>query len=110
MNKTLNEKIPKKKGNRTLVIGAVVIILLAGVAYAILSGGSTDSSKSTKTPAGAPAATAVQTSSADLSALSLPDNFKSLSDGLKLIPPGITWVYFANLKQGTGIEQNVYLI
>ncbi len=41
----------------------------------------------------------------DLSALSLPDNFKSLSDGLKLIPPGITWVYFANLRQGTGIEQ-----
>jgi hypothetical protein len=106
MNKTLNEKIPKKKGNRTLIIGAVVIILLAGVAYALLSGGSTDSSKSTKTPAGAPAATTVQTSSTDLSALSLPDNFKSLSDGLKLIPPGITWAYFANLKQGTGIEQN----
>ncbi len=46
------------------------------------------------------------TPSTDLSALSLPDNFKSLSDGLKLIPSGITWVYFANLKQGTGIEQN----
>jgi hypothetical protein len=41
----------------------------------------------------------------DLSSLSLPDNFKSLSDGLKLIPAGISWAYFVNLKQGTGIEQ-----
>lgn len=48
--------------------------------------------------------TAAQPPSIDLSALSLPDNFKSLSDGLKLIPPGIRWAYFANLKQGTGIE------
>jgi len=49
-----------------------------------------------------PATTASQ---ADLSALSLPDNFKSLSDGLKFIPSGISWVYFANLKKETGIEQ-----
>jgi hypothetical protein len=42
----------------------------------------------------------------DLSTLSLPDNFKSLSDGLKLIPPGISWAYFVNLKQGTGIEES----
>lgn len=48
----------------------------------------------------------ISTPSVDLSALSLPDNFKSLSDGLKLIPQGITWVYFTNLKQGVGIEQN----
>lgn len=48
--------------------------------------------------------TAAQPPSIDLSMLSLPDNFKSLSDGLKLIPPGIRWAYFANLKQGTGIE------
>lgn len=41
----------------------------------------------------------------DLSALSLPDNFKSLSDGLKFIPEGISWAYFANLKKETGIEQ-----
>jgi hypothetical protein len=42
----------------------------------------------------------------DLSSLSLPDDFKSLSDGLKLIPSGISWAYFANLKQGTGIEES----
>lgn len=47
----------------------------------------------------------ISTPSIDLSALTLPDNFKSLSDGLKLVPPGITWAYFANLKQGIGIEQ-----
>ncbi|VVB94521.1 Protein of uncharacterised function with PCYCGC motif protein [uncultured archaeon] len=45
------------------------------------------------------------TQSPDLSGLDLPDNFKSLSDGLKLVPPGISWAYFANLKQETGIEQ-----
>ncbi|MFH0904851.1 MAG: hypothetical protein V1854_06680, partial [Methanobacteriota archaeon] len=86
---------PEKKGNSTLIIGAVTVILLAGIAYAVLSG---DSTPKKQTAAPAP--------STDLSALSLPDNFKSLSDGLKLIPPGITWAYFANLKQGTGIEQN----
>jgi len=53
----------------------------------------------------AAAATPAPTTAVDLSALSLPDNFKSLSDGLKLIPPGITWAYFVNLKQGIGIEQ-----
>lgn len=45
-----------------------------------------------------------QTPSIDLSGLSLPDNFKSLSDGLKLIPSGVAWAYFANMKQGIGIE------
>jgi len=45
-----------------------------------------------------------QTPSIDLSSLSLPDNFKSLSDGLKLVPPGVAWAYFANMKQGIGIE------
>ncbi len=57
-------------------------------------------------PSGIPTASAqVQTQAIDLSNLSLPDNFQSLSDGLKLIPPGIRWAYFANLKQGTGMEQ-----
>jgi hypothetical protein len=42
----------------------------------------------------------------DLSSFSLPENFRSLSDGLKLIPPGISWVYFVNLKQGTGFEES----
>jgi hypothetical protein len=54
---------------------------------------------------GAVLATPAPTAAIDLSALSLPGNFKSLSDGLKLVPPGITWAYFANLKQGIGIEQ-----
>ncbi|MBU4220443.1 MAG: PCYCGC domain-containing protein [Euryarchaeota archaeon] len=53
-------------------------------------------------PAPVDAKTTPQT---DLSSLSLPDNFKSLSDGLKFIPAGISWAYFTNVKQGTGIEQ-----
>jgi hypothetical protein len=69
---------PEKKGNSTLIIGAVMVILLAGIAYAVLSGDSTPE-KQTASPA----------PSTDLSVLSLPDNFNSLSDGLKLIPPGI---------------------
>ncbi len=54
-------------------------------------------------PSPTSATTAPQT---DLSSLSLPENFKSLSDGLKLIPAGISWAYFVNLKQGTDIEQD----
>jgi len=55
----------------------------------------------------APAPTSVKTAGqTDLSSLSLSDNFKSLSDGLKLIPAGISWAYFTNLKQGTGIEES----
>ncbi len=49
--------------------------------------------------------TPAPTPTIDLSDLSLPGNFKSLSDGLRLIPPGITWAYFVNLKQGIGFEQ-----
>ncbi|MBU3966320.1 MAG: hypothetical protein KKG76_02935 [Euryarchaeota archaeon] len=56
--------------------------------------------------ASTPAINAPQT---DLSPLSLPDNFRSLSDGLKFIPAGISWAYFANMKQGVGIEQNYML-
>jgi hypothetical protein len=43
--KAKDEKIQKKKGNSTLIIGVVAVILLAGVAYALLSGNSTSSSK-----------------------------------------------------------------
>jgi len=46
--------------------------------------------------------TAAQT---DLSSLTLPENFNSLSDGLKFIPAGISWAYFVNLKKETGIEE-----
>ncbi len=48
--KAKDENIQKKKGNSTLIIGVVAVILLAGVAYALLSG-TTSSSTSTKTPA-----------------------------------------------------------
>lgn len=41
----------------------------------------------------------------DVSSLSLPQNFRYMGDGLKFIPAGISWAYFVNLKQGTGIEQ-----
>ncbi|MCZ7379988.1 MAG: PCYCGC motif-containing lipoprotein [Candidatus Methanoperedens sp.] len=47
--KAKNEKIQKKKGNTTLIIGVVAVILIAGVAYALFSGGG--SSTSTKTSA-----------------------------------------------------------
>jgi len=53
-------------------------------------------------PVSTPAKTTPQT---DLSSLSLPDNFKSLSDGMKFIPASISWAYFINMKQGIGIEQ-----
>lgn len=39
--KTKDKKIQKNKGNSKLIIGAVAIILLAGVAYALFSGGTT---------------------------------------------------------------------
>jgi hypothetical protein len=39
--KEKSKKVPKKKGNSTLIIGVVAVILLAGIAYAVLSGGST---------------------------------------------------------------------
>ncbi|MDO9097374.1 MAG: PCYCGC motif-containing (lipo)protein [Candidatus Methanoperedens sp.] len=54
--------------------------------------------------AAAPAEAASQPPSIDLSGLELPDNFKSLSNGLKLIPSGIAQAYFANMKKGIGIE------
>ncbi len=44
------------------------------------------------------------TASTDLSALSLPDNFKSLADGLNLTPSGVNRAYFVNTKMLTGTE------
>ncbi len=46
--KAKDEKIQKNKGNSrnsTLIIGVVAVILIAGVAYALLSGGSTSTKK-----------------------------------------------------------------
>lgn len=47
--------------------------------------------------------------STDLSVLSLPDNFKSLADGLKLTPAGVNRAYFVNTKMlaGTEIEAQI---
>jgi hypothetical protein len=45
--KAKDEKIQKKKGNSTLIIGVVAVILIAGVAYALLSGGSTSTQNTT---------------------------------------------------------------
>lgn len=43
----------------------------------------------------------------DLSKLSLPNNFKSLGDGLKMTPDGVYWAQFVNVKLvvGTDLEQ-----
>ncbi len=43
--KTKSEKASKKKGNSTLIIGVVAVILLAGIAYAVLSPGSNSTKK-----------------------------------------------------------------
>lgn len=51
---------------------------------------------------GLSAATPVQSS--DLSTLSLPENFKSVADGLKLTPAGATRAYFINTKLIAGTE------
>ncbi len=40
-------RVPKKKGNNTLIIGAVAIILIAGLAYAFLPGGGSETKKPT---------------------------------------------------------------
>ncbi len=52
---------------------------------------------------------ATQTQQADLSALSLPENFRSIADGLKLTPAGITKAYFINTKliAGTDMESQL---
>ena len=42
--------------------------------------------------------------SIDLSILSLPDNFKSIADGLKLTPAGVNRAYFVNTKILSGTE------
>jgi hypothetical protein len=56
-------------------------------------------------PTSVPIVPEVQTQ-VDLSTLSLSDNFRSLSDGMKLIPAGVSWVYFYNMKKGVGFDQN----
>ena len=45
--KTKYEKIQKKKGNSKLIIAAIAIILLAGIGYALFSGGSISTNTST---------------------------------------------------------------
>ncbi len=55
---------------------------------------------------GLSASQATPAPSVDLSTLSLPDNFKSIADGLKLTPAGVNRAYFVNTKTlaGTGME------
>ncbi len=43
--KAKNEKSPKKKGNSTLIIGVIAVVLIAGIAYAVLSGDSSSKKK-----------------------------------------------------------------
>lgn len=52
----------------------------------------------TSTTSGIPTTTSVKSASVDLSALSLPDNFKNLADGLKLTPAGVNRAYFINTR------------
>jgi len=58
-------------------------------------------------PAGIPTiglSAATPAPSIDLSTLSLPENFKSIADGLKLTPEGVTRAYFVNTKLIAGTE------
>ena len=48
--------------------------------------------------------------SVDLSKLSLPDNFKSLADGLKFTPAGVNRAYFVNIKMITGTEMESQIL
>jgi len=50
------------------------------------------------------------TPSADLSALSLSDNFNSLADGLNLTPSGVSRAYFANVKMLSGTEMEAQYV
>ncbi len=45
--KVKSKKFSKKKGNSTLIIGVIAVILLGGVGYAVLSGGSSQNSTTT---------------------------------------------------------------
>ncbi len=109
--KAKNKIVTKKKGNNTLIIAAAAVILLAAMGYILFSGADSNKDKPilipklavSTSPLTTPVKTAVQT---DLSSLSLPENFRSLSDGLKFIPAGISWAYFANMKQGMEIAQD----
>jgi Protein of unknown function with PCYCGC motif len=49
-------------------------------------------------------AQATPSQSMDLSTLSLPDNFRSIADGLKLTPAGANRAYFVNTKMLSGTE------
>jgi hypothetical protein len=55
---------------------------------------------------GPPTNTPLTPAEADISKTSLPENFNSLSDGLKLTPAGVQWAQFINVKlvQGTSLE------
>jgi hypothetical protein len=46
----------------------------------------------------------------DLSSLSLPGNFKSLADGLKLTPAGVNRAYFVNRKMIDGTEMESQIL
>ena len=48
--------------------------------------------------------------STDLSTLSLPDNFKSIADGLKLTPAGVNRAYFVNTKMIAGSEMEAQIL
>ncbi|PWB56998.1 MAG: hypothetical protein C3F06_00465 [Candidatus Methanoperedenaceae archaeon] len=64
-------------------------------------------------PAGIPTtglSAATPAPSVDLSTLSLPENFKSIADGLKLIQSGINRAYFINTKLIAGTELESQLL
>lgn len=55
---------------------------------------------------GPPTSTPLTPDEADISKATLPKNFDSISDGLRLTPVGIKWAQFINVKlvQGTSLE------
>jgi len=57
-----------------------------------------------------PLAQSTPAQSTDLSALSLPDSFKSIANGLKITPAGVNRAYFVNIKLITGTEMESQLL
>lgn len=121
---------PRNKGNNNnILIIAVAAIILIG-AYALLIGDQQKTEQNltlkevraliekengnkatgTETPPVKDNYIPVLAPRMDLSALSLPDNFKSIADGLKFTPAGVNRAYFINTKMLSGTEMEYQIL